>query len=142
MITFRKFTESDWFEIDDPVSVYSDKVNDIIKEFFGLLKNGVNFTMVENGKVICCGGVVYVDENNAESWIRLSTRAAQKPLAILKTVKVGFDMITRSLGAINVSSHVLEGFEAGERLAEYLGFKKTEDFMLINDKKYNKYAKI
>jgi len=142
MITFRKFVESDWFEIDDPVNKYYDKINDVIKEFFSLLGNGVNFTMVENDKVICCGGVVYIDDNNAEAWIRLSTRASNKPLKLLKTIKVGFDMILRSLGSVNVSSHVLDGFNAGERLTEYLGFNKTEEFMIIGDKKYNKYAKI
>jgi len=137
MILFRKFERKDWDAITDPVEV---GFKGCIEDFFASLKNGVSVTAVEDGNVVGVGGIVLYGDNCGEAWIKLSRSAvAKKTFRTLERIKTAFAIFGRSFGPLRLTSHVLEGFRAAERLVKFLGFEKTKESEMFNDRKYNLY---
>ena len=140
MITFRPFRKEDWYAIENPVEITSTAIIDLRgDDFFEAIKNGVNVTAIENDAVIVVGGITFYGDNKGEAWIKIAKSAAQKPRKLLSGIRAGFGILIDSTQGVGVTSHVLEGFCKGDKLAAFLGFKKTDDFIEYKDIRYNTY---
>ncbi len=132
---FKKFVKEDWFNIKECVRMYSKEIDD---NFFKIIQNGINTSIVEDDKVLACGGVVYVKKDIAEAWIKVSAEA--KGIKLLRIIRDGFKILIESMKGIIIQSYVLSGFKQGEKLAEFLGFYKTVDSIDINGERYDRYV--
>lgn len=136
MIEIDLFKRGDWFEITDSVESVFDPILAHNDDFFKLIDDGVSITVREDGEVTACGGVVLYDNNNGGLWMKISKKAAEKPMLLLGSITDCFKIIRESIGDIRIIAHVRDGFIKGERTAKFFGFEKTD----IKDGDLNTYV--
>lgn len=135
---FRPFKPEDYEAISESVRMYSGKID---KNFFEIIKNGVNTTIEDNGKVLACGGVVQIKDNVAEAWIKVSKDAVGT--GVFRLIRDGFSILIESIkyDGLVIQAMILSNFAKGARLAKALGFYKTVDSVEINGERYDRYVK-
>lgn len=134
----KEFEIKDWYKIKCPSVVYGKEIENAILES---TKCGVNFSIVDNNRVIAVGGIVYLKEEITEAWLKVSKKIKKK-IKFLRLIKTGFDILASTFSKnVVIQSHVLSGATINEKLVKYLGFYKTVDSMDIQNERYDRYVK-
>lgn len=114
----RKFETKDWHAIDDPIEPCDI---DIDKAMIDLAERSLAIT-VENSKgVLGCGGVILYNDTEGELWLKLSKKANK--LSVIEAVTTGLKILIESFDGVTFYCRVRQGFEKGEKLVKWLGFK-------------------
>ena len=99
----------------------------------GWKKEGPAFTLVIDGQIIGCGGVVLLDKNKGEAWTLLSSLFYKHKKTTYKAIIRYLSLIIAEKGLKRVQALVNTGLpnvEACERFLVHLGFKnETPDGM-------------
>ena len=88
------------------------------KNYIKEISSSDGFTVLEDGKVIACGGVKYTLLNKASAWALMSKDSKDYMLQITRAVKEYFNDCT----ANRIEIHIKDGFKEAHRWAKMLGF--------------------
>ena len=132
---YREYKESDWSAIDDAVEPFSSS-----EVMFDKTKHGIAITGVEDGSVMACGGISYLDSDNGTVWLKMSKRCLVEPLKWAREIRIVFGYMIDSVGDIDVSTYVLSDFCRGDRVARFIGLKPTSQSEYYNGNTYIKYV--
>ena len=66
MILFQEFKTEDWLAISDAVEPFAS--TELLKDFFGVVNNGVSMTAVEGGEIMACGGIIIESATKGTVW--------------------------------------------------------------------------
>jgi hypothetical protein len=132
-----EFKESHWSEIADPIEPFSPDMQ--TEDFFKMVKNGVSITGMEDGKVMACGGVSFIDDENGMAWLKASQTCLLKPLKWARRFKDVFRVMREAMD-VEVATYVLSGFCQGDRVARLIGMKSTGEETEQNGNTYIKYT--
>lgn len=132
MITLRLYESPDWDKIDplEPFMVPMDS-----KSFC----NGLGVTVVENGRVLGSGGIVFVDDETGMAWMRLDKNIGSH-IRMARLAMGVWETMLQIAGDMKVVAYVLNCFERGERLASFLGLKRNCQQVEHNGNTYNRYV--
>lgn len=136
MITLKEYKTEDWLKIDDavePFMFHSDEFNQIVKR-------GIAVTAIEDGNVMVCGGIAYINEDEGIVWVKVSKKCLSQPIRYARGIREAFRLMMESLGSMTITTYILEEFCKGERLAGLIGMKKVGDTYEFRGQMYNKYA--
>ncbi len=140
MITLKKYETEDWVKIGDAVEPFSPLMPP--ENFVKMTKHSVAVTGIENGNVMACGGVTYVNDKEGIVWVKISKKCLTQPYKWARSIRETFRIIMDSIGDLKISTYVLRDFCKGERLARLIGLKKTDETEEYNGNIYNKYTVI
>ena len=138
MITLKEYEAEDWAKIDDAVEPFM--FHESIKEFNQIVKRGVAVTGIEDGNVMACGGIAYVNEDEGIVWVKVSKKCFSQPIRYARGIKEVFKIMMSSMGSMTVTTYILENFCKGEKLAKLIGMKKAGETYEFNNQKYNRYV--
>ena len=88
--------------------------------------SGLSVTGVRDGKVIGCGGVHAVTEEQGEIWLRLSEDCRKHKLDTIRWLRDGFKIIEETFGFKQINATIKCGFEQSIKLAKFVGFVQTQ----------------
>jgi len=74
------------------------------------------------GDVLCAGGVRLMNETTAVGWIDISPKGHEHIVLCYRTISEWMIQLCQSIGIIRLEAYVREGFGAGVRTVEHLGF--------------------
>lgn len=141
MIRLREYKKGDLEAIGEAVEPFyrSDKLGKYDNQ-------GLFMTMELNGTPVATGGLILSDEDTAEAWIKVSKKMLVEnnvlsKIRLLKSFSEALDVIDECLEFPMVYTAVLDGFERGEKFAEFLGFVDTDQTADIDGRKYNYYQR-
>ena len=101
-----------------------------------------SYSYISNSKVLACAGVFPLGTYRYQAWALMSKDSGQSMVGITKEVKKFLGMFEGK----RVETHVLYGFDAGEKWMKMLGFKKetSEPMRKYGDdgKDYYLYARV
>lgn len=86
----------------------------------------LSVTGVRNGKVIGCGGVHPLDNDQGEIWLRLSKDCLKHKLDTLRWLRDGLKIIEKIFPFRQLNVLIKDSFARSVRLAESLGFCKVQ----------------
>ena len=87
----------------------------------------LSVTGIRDGKVIGCGGVHPLDDEQGEIWLRLSKDCQKHKLDTIRWLRDGFKIIEETFGFRQLNTSIKCCFAQSTKLVEYLGFKKTQE---------------
>lgn len=105
------------------------------------LKNDYAYTVVADGQVLLCGGVVPVWPGRGHGWCYLSRDSGRHLVAITRAVRRFLDMVP----FVRIEMTVDCSFDAGHRWAHMLGFRCEAERMTAygpDDRDYALYARV
>lgn len=127
-MTLRKFKiedmQGEWLEGE--IGAVSEDV----------LANCVSATVVDDGEIVACGGILMAEE--PIFWMGVK-KNIQKPIALIKTIKRFISIAMDDLKIDRAVAFIRDGFTQAEKLDRILGFKSTDRQETINNKLYNRY---
>ena len=85
-----------------------------------LVDAGPCYTVRQDGKIICCAGVVELWQGRASAWALLSGEAGRSMIGLHRMVEDFLD----NCGIRRVEAYVYPDFEPGHRWATMLGFER------------------
>ena len=85
---------------------------------------GPAYTLVIDGQIVGCAGVMLLKWGRGEAWTLLSGLLYQYPKTCFKAVRDGLKGIIRDEGLTRVQALVRPDFEEGKRFMSHLGFKE------------------
>ncbi len=88
--------------------------------------SGLSVTGVRDGKVVGCGGVHPITEEQGEIWLRLSRDCCKHKLDTIRWLRDGFKIIEETFGFKQINATIRCGFEQSIKLAKLVGFVQTE----------------
>ena len=125
-------------------------VPDWEKVIDGWEKGGPAYTLVVDGNIVGCAGVVLFPYNHGEAWALLSSLFYKNVKTAYRAVKEGLSKIIKEHHLIRVQSLACPTSETAHRFLKHLGFKDSglqecygpngEDFIMfakINKEKSN-----
>ena len=136
MITLRDFDIKDWLNIADAVEPFMPMIPP--DQFLESVKRGIAVTAVENGNIMACGGITFIDENEGIVWVKVSEKCLGKSFRWARTMKETFKIMMDSVN-IDVSTFILSGFCKGEGLARLIGLKPTDEKYTYNNNIYHRF---
>lgn len=136
MITLREYDVEDWSRIDDAVEPFLFHELD---EFHKVLQRSIAVTASEDGIVMACGGIAYINNKEGIVWIKVSKKCLRQSYRWARTIRETFKIMMDSIGSITVITYILKGFYKGEKLARLIGMEKADKTYEFNDNTYNKY---
>ena len=99
------------------------------------------YTLIIDGEVILCGGVMLLDWQAGDAWTLFADSYQKYPIACFKACKYVIDKISKEHNLRRVQAIVQTELNGGQRFAERLGFKKEgilqsfgpngEDFVIL-----------
>ena len=101
----------------------------------GVAERSIAITAEVDGEPVACGGVVVGKEG--VFWARSSGKHKTK---VYRGIKEGLRILVESLGDMVYSAIILDGFDAGDKLARRLGFRKTDMTVEYKDHLYHRYV--
>ena len=107
-------------------------------KFEWLIEGSVSLAAYEDGKFIGCAGLAPTDDK-WEAWIALPKKTMIKPFTVARAVYDSFQVMKESVKE-EIVSHVIDGFEKGEKMVKFLGFQKNGKQIENNGIIYNEYA--
>ena len=103
---------------------------------------GPSYTLVIDGQIVCCAGVVLMEWGRGEAWTLVSSLFYKYPKTSFKAIKTKLDEIAKEKNLRRVQSLINSNSEWGERWMEHLGFRKEgmlraygpngEDFIMFS----------
>jgi RimJ/RimL family protein N-acetyltransferase len=88
--------------------------------------SGLSVTGIRDGKIIGCGGVQPVNEEQGEIWLRLSEDCKKHKLDTIRWLRDGFKIIEGTFGFKQINATIKCGFEQSIKLAKLVGFVQTQ----------------
>lgn len=140
MITSRKFEPEDWEMIDDAIEPFSHM--DIGRDFSEIMKRSIALTCTEKGSVMACGGVTYISDDDGIIWLKVSGKCRNNRYFWARTILETFRIIKYSVGDLKLSTYILDKFCKGEKLANLIGLKRTDEFEEYNGNVYYRYTAV
>ena len=141
MIIFREYDIDDWSKIDDAVEPFMPL--ELTKDFlFEISKRGLSITSVEDGNIMACGGITYVNNKEGTVWVKVSRKCLNDSLKWARVIRETFRLMKEVVGDLEISTYILDSFCKGERLARLIGMKRTTETKEHNGNIYNKYQVI
>ena len=137
MITLKKYETKDWLKINDAVEPFM--FMESFGEFNKLVQRGIAITAIEDGAVMSCGGIAYINEKESLVWVKVSKKCLSQPVRYARGIRETFKLMIKSLGSMKIVTYIVEDFCKGERLAKMIGMKKVGKTYEFNSKMYNKY---
>lgn len=137
MITLKEYEAEDWTKIDDAVEPFM--IVEPLEDFNKVAQRGLAITAVEDGNVMACGGVAYINSKEGMVWVKVSKRCLEQSFRWARTIRETFGIMIESLGSMKIVTYVLTDFCKGEKLARLIGMKKTDKTYEHNGNMYNKY---
>jgi len=86
----------------------------------------LSVTGLRDGKVIGCGGVHPLNNGQGELWLRLSKDCLEHKFDTIRWLREGLQIIEETYSFYQLNVAIKENFAESIKLAEFLGFKKTE----------------
>lgn len=140
MIALKEYKIEDWTKIDNAIEPFIPPMP--MKEFLEMSKRGVAVTGVENGEVVACGGIAYISETEGTVWLKMSKKCFEHSYSWARTIKETFGLMKEAVGDLRISTYVLDNFCKGEKLARWIGLKKTDEVEEYNGNIYHKYTAV
>jgi len=137
MIKLREYNVKDWSQIEDAIEPFIPPVP--AEDFLEMTKRGVAVTGIENDKIMACGGISYMDDENGIAWAKVSKKCLRNSSAWAAVILETFTMMSDSVN-LKVSTYVLDNFCRGERLAKLIGLQKTDESKEHNGNLYHKFT--
>jgi len=138
MIILREYKADDWAKIDDAVEPFMPLMP--VREFLEMAKRGLAITGVEDGNVMACGGVTYMNDKEGIVWVKVSKKCLKQSFRWARTIRETFNLMIESAGELKITTYVLDNFCRGEKLARLIGLKRTDETEEYNGNTYHKYT--
>ena len=90
---------------------------------------------------MACGGIAFVNDKEGMAWIKISKKCLNHSFTWARTIHEAFGMMIKSVD-VKVSTYVLDKFCKGERLARFIGLKRTNETEEYNGNMYYRYTVI
>jgi len=132
---FKKSDLSAFEPMERGIAVYNPELAQAIED------SGLSVTGIRKGKIVGCGGVHPLDDEQGELWLRLSKDYKKHKLDTLRCLRDGFKIIAETIGFRQINATIRCGFEQSIKLAKSLGFVQTE-CRTQNGQKWNIYSKL
>lgn len=87
------------------------------------LMAGPAWTVLYDGRIVCCYGIAPVVKGCGEAWMMMSDEAKARPLVVLRTAKRIFQTIFTSGTYRRIQAMVLADDRQHRNWVEHLGFK-------------------
>jgi len=100
----------------------------------------LSVTGIRNGKVVGCGGVHPVTEEQGEVWLRLSADCLRHRLDTIRWLREGLAIIEKVFPFKQLNAAVRCDFKPAVKLAKFLGFCMTE-IRTYKDKRWYIFSK-
>jgi len=139
MIALRKYKIEDWSEIRDAAEPFMPPMP--AKDFFEMSKRGIAVTATENGHTMACGGIIYADDEGIV-WLKMSEKCFEHSYRWARTVKETFGLMKEAVGDLRISTYILDNFCKGEKMARWIGLKRTDETGEYNGNAYHKYTAV
>lgn len=133
-ISIRMYEDGDYESITDCVEPMSH-----LGSFDAIRDRGVYFTATGDGKPIGCGGIVLIDDDEGEIWLRLSKTICKYPVILVRILKSAKEILDKTFGFKRLVAKVQDDFEPGKRVVRFFGFDKTDKTETICDVQYRVY---
>lgn len=139
MIILKKYEVEDWLKIDDAVEplMYMES-----SEFNKVVRQGIAVTAVEDGIVMSCGGIAYVNEKEGMVWVKVSKKCFRQSFRWARTILEAFRIMMDAIGDLHISTYVLSDFPKGDKLARMIGLYKTGETEEYKSNTYYKYTAV
>lgn len=121
-VFIRPFKKSDLgaFEpIEEGISRFNPELAQAIED------SGLSVTGLREGKIVGCGGVHPIDDEQGEIWLRLSEDCLKYKLDTLRWLSDGLKIIEETYPFKQINATIKCGFEQSIKLAKFLGFVQT-----------------
>lgn len=135
----RKYKDEDWLKITDAVEPFSPLLPS--DSFLHISQRSVAVTGTEDGEVMACGGITFLNNTEGLVWVKVSEKCKQSAYKWARTIRETFFIMMDSVD-LNISTYVLKGFCKGDKLARMIGLKKTGETEENNGNLYYKYTVI
>jgi RimJ/RimL family protein N-acetyltransferase len=127
-----KISDLEAFEtIEQGLSNFSPEMAQAIED------SGLSVTGIRDGRVVGCGGIHPITEEQGELWLRLSMDCMKHKLDTLRTLRDGLKIIEETFGFRQLNATIRCGFEQSIKLVRFLGFKQTQA-----GREWNIYSKL
>jgi len=140
MITLREYAPEDWAKIDDAVEPFM--FLEPFEDFNKIVQRGLAITAIEDGVVMSCGGVAYIDNRKGVAWMKMSKKCFRQAYRWGRTTKETFGLIAKSLGNMKIITYILKDFCKGEKVAKLIGMTKSDKTYDFNDNTYYRYTAV
>jgi len=140
MITLRKYETKDWLRIDDAVEPFM--FMESFDEFNKAVQQGIAVTAIEDGNVMSCGGIAYINEQEGIVWVKVSKKCLRQPFRWARTILESFRIMMDSIGDLHISTYILSGFDRGDKLARMIGLYKTGETEMHKCNTYYRYTAV
>lgn len=137
MIKVRIYEKGDWNKVKGSVEPFMPIYTS--SEFDVIASRGVAVTATEEGEAIACGGVTFMGASGFV-WLKMNNSKVRKPIETALLMRDIFKLMVESVGDVEVSTYILDGFRKGERLARFIGMEKNCEFVTFRNRIYNKYT--
>lgn len=107
---------------------------EMVEDWEEVASHAITYTVEDKGVPIACGGVIVGE--SAIFWVRTN---GTKPVALFRGMRFAIKSLVNALGDMDYGAFVLEGFTKGKRLAEVLGFRKTDTTVEHDNHIYHRY---
>ena len=84
---------------------------------------GLSFTLLDDNKPICSGGIIPSWLGNAQGWVISSKRIFKNKIKAARLIKERTDLLCANNKIWRLQTAVKADFKIGVRFAEFLGFK-------------------
>ncbi len=140
MITLRDFKMEDWLGIEDAVEPFMPMIPP--NQFLELTNRGISVTAMEDGSVMACGGITFINEQEGTVWVKVSEKCLEKSFRWARIIKETFKIMMDSIEDLKVSTYILNGFCKGARLAKLIGLNPTDERYTYNGNIYYKFKAV
>ncbi len=140
MITLKKYETEDWSKINDAVEPFMPLLKS--SEFNKAARRGIAVTAIEDGNVMACGGITYVNNKEGIVWVKVSRKCLKQSFRWARTIRETFDIMMASVGDLQISTYIIDNFCKGEKLARLIGLEKIDETEQYNGNTYNKYSTV
>ena len=103
--------------------------------------SGLAVTGVGDGKIVGCGGVHPLNEEQGELWFRLSKSCLKHKLDTLRWLRDGLKIIEETFGFRQLNATIKCDFEQSIKLVRYLNFVQTQS-LTQDGQKWSIYSKL
>ena len=105
----------------------NDKLMDIDASFtenrIDFAMAGLSFTLLDDNKPVCSGGIIPTWLGNAEGWVISSKRIFKNKIKAARLIKKRTDLLCANNKIWRLQTTVKADFKIGFRFAQFLGFK-------------------
>lgn len=135
---FRDFETEDWLMIKDAVEPFMPMAP---SGFLEQTDRGISITAVEDGEVMACGGITFMNDKEGIVWVKVSKKCQERPFEWARTIRETFKLMMDSVD-VEVSTFILSGFCQGEKLARLIGLKPTDEKYTYNGNTYYRFKAV